>query len=117
MFTSFEFEGGRRLRYDIAAIQDLENNTGKPLASIIRDLQNVGIGTLITAIWVGLKHEEPSLNPNLVRKRLEKHIAAKKPLSPLFRAVSDAIEASGVFAGEDEDEVDAARPPAATPDA
>jgi hypothetical protein len=118
-YINIEFDGGRRLRCDIAAIQELEQGTGKPLLQIVQDLQHVGIQTLITCLYVLLKHEEPSLNPTLVRKRLEKHIASKKPIAPLFKGVSDALEASGVFQNDDDvDDQDAARPPVpATKDA
>lgn len=116
MYVNIDFEGGRRLRCDISAIQEIETNTGKPLGQVLMDLRSMGIQTLIVALWACLKHDEASLNLNLVKKRIDKHLAAGKSLKPLFDALGKAIEGSGVFQGvDDEDEVQTARPqPAGT---
>lgn len=114
MFVNVDFEGGRRLRCDIAAIQEIEQLTGKPLGQVLGDLRSLGIQTLIVCLYACLKHEEQSLNTNLVRKRLEAHLKSGKPLKPLFKALNDALEGSGVFQGIDDDEEDVpVRPPAA----
>lgn len=113
MFVNVDFEGGRRLRCDLTALQDIELQTGKALGGVLVDLKSMGIQTLIIALWACLKHEEPSLNPGLVKKRLEKHLASGKSLKPLFTALSEAIEGSGVFQGVDDEDETPARPPAA----
>ena len=115
MFVNVEFQGGRRLRCDIAAIQDIESLTGKPLGQVLQDLRSLGIQTLIVCLFACLKHEEPSLNINLVRKRLEKHLAEGKPLRPLIAALNDALEGSGVFQGLDDEDETPSRPPTAAP--
>lgn len=112
MFVSVDFEGGRRLRCDIAAIQEIEQLTGKPLGQVIQDLRGLGIQTLIVCLYACLKHEEPSLNLNLVRKRLEAHLKAGKSLKSLYKPLDEAMMASGVFQGVD-DEEEPARPQAA----
>lgn len=114
MFVNVDFEGGRRLRCDIAAIQEIEQLTGKPLGQVLGDLKSLGIHTLIICLYACLKHEDASLNLNLVRKRLEKHLDSGKALKPLIKGLNDALEGSGVFQGIDDDEEDVpVRPPAA----
>lgn len=104
MSIAIDFDKPRQLKFDLAAIKDLEAQLGgQPLGTIVQHLSKMGVSTLITALWAGMKHEDRSLTPNLVTKLLETYIKKGKRVKPLMDAVSDAIEESGLFkAMEDE---------------
>ena len=93
-----ELDKTRHVKYGIAAVRDLESSLGgRPLASVLQDLSLIGINALVVALHHGLKHEDPTLNPNRVVKILEAHIEAGNSLQPIYVAVSKALEATGVF--------------------
>ena len=96
--VQIELDKSRNLHFGLASIRDLERAMGgKPLAGILHDLSAVGIDALVIALYHGLKHEDSGLNQNLVLKMLDKHIANGESLQPIFRAVSTALDKSGVF--------------------
>lgn len=102
--VQIDFDKTRHLHFDLAAVRDLEASMGgKPLASIVNDLANLGVTALVLALWAGLKHEDRVLNPKLVERMLTKYIAEKKSLRLLGRALNDAIEETGLFRSEDEE--------------
>jgi hypothetical protein len=75
---------------------------GKPLSSIIGDITRLGVNAITVALFAGLKHEDRGLNINLVTKMLDSHItkakgSGKNELRVLARALSDAIEETGLF--------------------
>lgn len=99
-----DFDKPRKLHFDLAAVRDLEASlNGKPLASIINDLAQLGVNALVMALWAGLKHEDRTLNPKLVERMLGHYIKQKKSLRLLGRALNDAIEETGMFRNEDEE--------------
>lgn len=99
-----DFDKPRQLHFDLAAVRDLEAAmNGKPLASIVNDLVNLGVTALVLALWAGLKHEDRALNPKLVEKMLSRYIEQKKSLRVLGRALNDAIEETGLFRSEDDE--------------
>ena len=96
--VQIELDKPRQLKYGLGALRDLERAmNGKPLAQILMDLSSVGIDALCIALLHGLKHEDQSLNANLVLKLLDKHVESGESLQPLYRAVSQALEETGVF--------------------
>jgi|SRR5215203_1153968 len=95
-----DFDRPRRLFFDLAAIRDLESAMGgQPLGTIVQHLANLGVNAFVYALWAGLKHDERSLTPNLVTKRMEKFLADGGKLSGLADAINDALEESGLFRG------------------
>jgi len=94
-----EFDKPRQLFFDLAAIRDLEAALGgQPLGTIVnQQLSNLGINATVNALWAGLKHEDRSLTPNLVTKRLETYLKNGGKLRTLADALSDALEESGIF--------------------
>lgn len=95
--VQIELDKPRNLKFGLGALRDLERATGKPLAQILMDLSSVGIDALSTALLHGLKHEDPTLNPSLVMRLLERHVESGESLQPLYRGVSQALEETGVF--------------------
>lgn len=111
---SVELDRPRSLRFGLAAVRDLESAMGgKPLASILQDLSLIGINALVTALYHGLKHEDPTLNPNRILKILERHVEEGNSLQPLYTGVSKALEATGVFRTSEDVEAGKSQTPAA----
>jgi hypothetical protein len=93
-----ELDKTRHVKYGLASVRDLESALGgKPLASVLHDLSLIGINSLVIALYHGLKHEDPTLNPNRLVKILEAHIEDGNSLQPVYMAVSKALESTGVF--------------------
>lgn len=105
MSVPIDFDKPRQLKFDLAAVRDLEAALGgKPLADVITDLSRLGVNALVLSLWAGLKHEDRTLNPRLVERMLSSYIAEKKSIRLLGRAVNDALEETGLFRNEDEPE-------------
>jgi len=99
-----DFDKPRHLHFDLAAVRDLEASlNGKPLASIINDLAQLGVNALVMSLWAGLKHEDRTLNPKLVERMLDRYIKDKKSLRKIGRALNDALDETGMFRNEDEE--------------
>jgi len=107
-----EFDKSRSLSFDLAAIRDLERAMdGQPLGIIVNQLANLGVNAMVIALWAGLKHEDRTLTPNLVTKRLETYLKDGHKLRTLADALNDALEECGIFRGEgDEGNAPAERP-------
>lgn len=91
MFTPFDFDKPRRLRFDIQACMDLEAALGQPLGQIVMQLQSVSITATCAAIWAGCKHEDPTLNVAGVRKRLQKYLDDGGTLKGVNDALNQAL--------------------------
>ena len=112
--VQLDFDKPRLLKYDLAAIRDLEAQmNGEPLGVIVGRLANLGVNALVLALWAGLKHEDRALTPHLVTLRLETYLKAGKPLRALADGINDALEESGLFRSA-ATEADAVNPPTPT---
>jgi hypothetical protein len=104
------FDRVRTLKFDIRATRDLETACGgRPLGLILGDITNFGITAISKALWVGLKHEDPTLTESLTLKLFDRYVTDHKSLRELIRALSDAMEETGLFQ-TDEPEPEAASP-------
>lgn len=117
MSVAIELDKPRTLKFDLAALRDLETvMDGKPMFGIIGDMQRLSITAITAALWAGLKHEDKALNINLVTKILGTYIkggnGAEKSRA-LVRAIDEAISETGLFASEDDE--GNAQPEPATP--
>ncbi len=115
MAVALEFDKHRTLKFDLAAVRDLEAALdGKPLAAIIADISRLGINATVLALWAGLKHEDRALNASLVTKYLEKYLHGGGQLRPIARALDQALEETGLFRTEEDAEGNAQPEPATT---
>lgn len=106
----------RELKFDLRAIKDLEANmNGQPLGAVVIQLSQMGVTAITMALWAGLKHEDKTLSPNLVTKYLEAYIAKGGSLRVLGRALNEAIEETGLFRTDSDDEALEGNSQAATP--
>ncbi len=103
MAVQIEFDKTRNLKFDLAAIRDMEAVLDKPLASVIGDITRLGVNATVVALWAGLKHEDKSLNVNLTTKMLERYLQAGGKLRPLARGIDAALDETGLFKNEDDE--------------
>jgi hypothetical protein len=105
MAVPLTFDKPRELKFDLRAIKDLEANMGgQPLGAVVTQLGQMGITAMTMALWAGLKHEDKTLSPNLVTKMLETYIQKGGSLRVLGRALNDAIEETGLFRSDTDEE-------------
>jgi hypothetical protein len=110
--VNIDFDKPRLLLYDLAAIRDLEAAMGgEPLGNIVNRLSNLGVNALVLALWAGLKHEDRTITPHLVTKRLETYLKDGKPLRALADAINDGLEESGIFRTLDDEVPEGNAPP------
>lgn len=103
-----DFDKPRELKFDLRAVKDLESAMGGiPLGQVVHQLSQVGITAITAALWAGLKHEDKTLTPNLVTKMLQTYIDKKdkqKNLRVLARALNQAIDDTGLFRSDADDD-------------
>lgn len=100
MATTILFgERSRTLRFDIAAMLELEAAMGgKSTGEILASLASWSFTSLVLVLWAGLLHEDRQLTPKLVRKYLTTYVDLPgADLRQLRKDVSGAIEASAWF--------------------
>jgi hypothetical protein len=100
MSVSLDFDKPRQLKFDLAAVRDLEAALNKPLAAVLDDIMHLGVNALVLSLWAGLKHEDRTLNPKLVERMLTAYIEKKRSLRILGRAINDAMDETGLFRDE-----------------
>ena len=121
MSKRIQFGGKERtLRYDIAAMLDMEAAMdGKPSGEIVASLGKWSFRAFVIVLWAGLKHEDKGLSLNLTRKHLEHYVTlAGSNIRQLRRDVTDAIEASAWYKQidtEEDDDADGAEGDGAEP--
>lgn len=116
MYVDIELDRPRQLRFDLRAIRDLETIMGKPVGQVARDLTMVGVTAILACLWAGLKHEDKTLNMNLVTKILEDYLEKEDSpgIRPVLKAIDEALSASGLLKKADEESEGNAQPEPAT---
>lgn len=115
MYVDLELDKPRRLRFDLRAIRDLEQVTGKSVGAITNDLRQVSVTAIIACLWTGLKHEDSTLNQNLIVKLLEQYLEdPAHSIKTVLRAIDDALSGSGLLRNIGEDSEGNAQPEPAT---
>jgi len=98
MYVDLELDKPRRLRFTLSAVKDLETAMGgKPLGGILDELGQLGINAVCVALICGLKHEDPTLTPNLMVKILSDYLERGGTLDTVYGAVKEALDGSGLF--------------------
>lgn len=91
----------RHLRFTINALEQLEATLGDmPLRDVIGQLNRAGIRVTRQALWAGLRHEDRKLTPDRVGELMDAFFEAGGDLTDLYRAIDEAIMASGVFGSQ-----------------
>lgn len=106
----------RTLRFDIAAMIDLEAAMGgKSTGEIVASLASWNFTALVLALWAGLKHEDRKLKAPSVQAMLERYVTQEGAnLRHLRDTVRECIQASTWYRQAVSDEDDDA-PPEADP--
>lgn len=68
----------RPLLFSLAAIEEIENSTGKTIVQLLGTPNfDVGLGTLITMLWAGIKHGgEGNLTRDRIRTMIDRDFEA-----------------------------------------
>lgn len=111
MAVKVDLDRERTLKFDIKAVRELEQRLGKPLGLVLSDIQNMGIGTIETALYTGLQHEDKGLSLSLTQKLFKQYIDDRKPIRLLIRQLGDAMEETGLFRTEDDEDAEGNAPP------
>jgi hypothetical protein len=105
-----EFGGKvRDLFFGIHQLRELETQLGGiPMGSVMQQLAGLGMNAIVSALYIGLKDDDKSLTINLIEKMLDDYIRPKraggegKRIKPLADALSEALDATGLFRSEAE---------------
>lgn len=109
MFVPIDLDRPRNLRLDFLALKELENRLGGiSTTDIIHRCQALSLNTIAAALYVGLKHEDPTLNPNLLNKILKTYFEAKGKggLKVLLNAINKSLLECGLLKTDDEEDED-----------
>jgi hypothetical protein len=101
----------RELKFNINAVVELENRFNKPFHQVMSQ-ETVGIETLRTMAYIGLKHgglkfkgKDIEENEAMTGELLQEHwFAKKRTLSELMVLVGEALNEAGVFNTTEEEE-------------
>ena len=105
MSVQIELDKPRELKFDLRAVRDLETQLGgQALGAIVLQLSQISVSAMTMALWAGLKHEDRTMTPNLATKLLEQYVKDRKSLRKLGRALNDAIEETGLFRTDEDEE-------------
>jgi hypothetical protein len=112
MAVTIEFGGqARELFFGLKEVKELEIQLGGiPIGAVMNQLAQVGITAMTAALYVGLKGEDKTLNPNLITKMLDDYIrpvnrgGEGKRIKVIADALSEALDETGLFKGPEEDE-------------
>ena len=85
----------RKLRFDINALADWEEVTGKSLARITSGA--IGLSLMRSLLWAGLKHEDRSLTIDRVGVLLQQQIETGADLGTVAGSIQKALERSGLL--------------------
>lgn len=95
----------RTLHFDILATRDLEDElNGRPLGAIVSDMGRYSITAITLALYVGLKHEDPTLTKKLVTKLMEAYLKEGRYMSDLVKLLTEALEETGLFRTKDDED-------------
>lgn len=98
MFVEVTLDRPRHLRFDVAALDKLEQALGgQPLGEIVGRLDKFSVTALITACWIGLRHEERSLSRDRVAKLIQDFFDGGGTFVTLVELVAKALNESGVW--------------------
>jgi hypothetical protein len=75
VYVDITLDRPRKLRFDIASLLTLEQlMDGKPLGSIVSDLQRTSITGICLGLFAGLRHEDKALTRQSVQQLVEDYL-------------------------------------------
>lgn len=84
-YVAIELDKPRRLRYDLNALAEIEEGTGKPLTAL--EAGNMGVKDLRLILWAGLIHEDEELTLKDVGK-----MVSGENIGEVLAKIKEAIE-------------------------
>ena len=99
--VNIELDKPRRLRFDINALADAEEELGTGIGKALQ--MRAGIREIRALLWAGLKWEERGLTLARAGSILQGHLNTGGSIEDIAGAIGEALQASGlVQQGDDE---------------
>lgn len=93
-YIEIELDKPRRLRFDLAALRDLQRRLGnKTLLEIANRIREVDLDVIMQSYYMALRWEDKALTPAAVETVLQKRIDAGGSISELINPLSEAFMA------------------------
>lgn len=108
-YINIELDKPRRLRFDINALADAEEELGTGIGKALQ--MRAGIREIRALLWAGLKWEERGLTLSRTGMILQGHLSSGGgSLEDVAGAIGEALEASGLMqeGGEGNEEAETA---------
>lgn len=100
MAVPLAFDKPRTLHFGIADYRTLEAALGRPMGAVLAQLQQVSLTAITNALYVGLKHEDPTLTERGVINAFDAYLDRGGRLAPLATALAEAFVESGLLRDE-----------------
>lgn len=85
----------RELRFDIAAVLDIEATLNKTIREVMVDLSTLSFTALVVTLWAGLKRGDSNLTLSLTQKYLKTYETLPgADVRSLFQSVTNAMRQS-----------------------
>ena len=96
-YVEIEFDRPRKLRFGFRDLRDLENRLGGvPFERVLDNRRALHLGTLIQALAVGLRSDDPRVTPARVEEMVSTYLGTGKPMTAILEALSEALMLSGI---------------------
>jgi hypothetical protein len=92
MYTPFELDKVRNLRYGMKAIHLIEKKLRTNIAKL--DLDNLTMEEVATIIWAGLVHEDTALTPDSIMDLIDEHSSIPEAIEVLGQSFAEAFGAN-----------------------
>lgn len=93
-----EFGGRKReLKFRLSSAAQFEDATG---ATLSESLPKMGVGTLATLLWLGIRKDDERISRNKVLDYLDSYVEDGGDVSDLWRAVTEQLAIDGLFGKE-----------------
>ena len=99
-YINIELDKPRRLRFDINAIADAEEELGTGIGKALQ--MRAGIREIRALLWAGLKWEERGLTLSRAGSILQGHLSAGGSIEDVAGWIGEALQASGLVQQGDE---------------
>jgi hypothetical protein len=91
-YIEIELDKPRRLRFDLAALRDLQRRLGnRTLLDIASRIREVDLDVIMQSYYMALRWEDKALTPGQVETLLQKRMDAGGSISELINPLSEAF--------------------------
>ena len=89
MYTIYQLDKARNLRYGFKAFHQIEKKMEQKISSI--DFDNLSMQDQAVLLWAGLLHEDPTLTPDDVMDLVDKYSTIGEAIRKTGEALAEAF--------------------------